>query len=277
MLWRTASLFVWCNSLIGTAAVAVSDSPSLPPGYEKWQNYKYTSTNRWYHLGALDIRKAESELWGRPKKYTGLKKGPEEYWWVPKGTTEFLVGKWFEDDEGLPKSTTTMVKTAKKPPSPGKIRDMDKLFDCAIYDAGKGSMCFERKPFEDQEPLSIGPIEVPYKVTEKCSVRWLIHVFLNRHEPSGSMPNFDEFVVEKGVTCRDVGFWTVPVQDGAFQNLRAYNKLDLNKPFRWFEEVWNLLYAAMLSDPLHFIFFGASKNTLSYASYWKSIQEAYDR
>merc|ERR1711988_328589 len=132
-------------------------------------------------------------------------------------------------------------------------------------------------PFEAQEPMRIGPIEVPLKYTEKCSIRWLINVFLNRHEPSGSMPAFHEFVIEKGVTCRDVGFWMAPAQDTAFQNLRVYNKLDLNKPFRWFEELWDVIYTMIYSDPLYGIFFQGSRNTLGYVNYWKSIQQAYER
>merc|ERR1711988_700189 len=83
----------------------VYDAPSLPPGMTRWRNYEHDD-GPWYQLINIEMNKLQSDVLGKPKKHAGNeRKRKNDYWWVPKGTTNLTVGPWFPDG-----STTTMVR-----------------------------------------------------------------------------------------------------------------------------------------------------------------------
>lgn len=217
------------------------------------------------------------------------------YWWVPKGTTNVTMGPWFP---GGSSKTALVQYYGERPPSPGSEVEMDESFWCAFYDTKKKFLCYERKPHENQEDLTFGQdllgnplISLPERFSERCTLRFLNNVFLNRHEPTGStFKDYPEYTLERGVTCQDVGFWWGPLPDAVFANMQCFLMLDLTNPLQWLETTWNLAYSMGFYTPDFQLaplgiqtgfpmitFIGSWLNTQRYTFYWKSIDQAWKR
>lgn len=285
----------------------VYDAPSLPPGMEPWERFTkgWDRDAPWYRFPNLFANEAMSDAFGRPKRHTQLeyftrKNGVVAYWWVPEGTNNLTMGPWFPQGS----SFTKMVKyEGSRPPSPGNSLELEEAFECAFYDSKKKFMCYERTPHENQpdtvlasDPFGIfQPLTFTERFSERCTLRWLNNVFLNRHEPSGSnVKDYPEYTLARGVTCRDVGYWFGPIPDAVFANMRVWLMLDLTDPIGWLETTWNLMYTQGFYTPdLQLAPLGLSPfqtmglqpiwpigswlNTQRYTFFWKSINQAWTR
>lgn len=243
----------------------VYDAPSLPPGMDKWKDYQHEN-NPWYLFPSLEMSDIVNRIvGGEPTSAPYFANDDEEdaYWWVPLGTTNITVGPWFPGGS----SRTTLVKSTSRPPSPGSVVDVDRHFMCAIYDAKKEWMCYERVPLANQGATGV----LARKVTQMCNLRWLMNVFLVKHQPTGTgMGDYPEWIIEKGVGCQDVGYFVGPLPDTTFKYMRAWNMLDPERPLSLIRSLWATHYPMALAR-------GSLMNTLRYITYWKAIAEAWER
>merc|ERR1711918_201095 len=127
-------------------------------------------------------------------------------------------------------------------------------------------MCYERTPWQMQPMQNVAipfsPLMVPLKETNKCSLRWLVNVFLKRHEPTGSFNSLPSMTIRRDGTCMDFGYGIMaPAPDTVFRNMQCFLKLDLKEPWMFFKNVWTLLFGFMVSDPV---------NTMQYVTHWRS-------
>lgn len=163
--------------------VLAYDAPSLPPGMHKWQKFTQ-GEGPWYRWPNLQAYRLLSDAIGQP---TPIKDSTtkQKYWWLPEGSTNLTMGPFFPAGT----STTKLVKAYVRPPSPGLIFEMDRPFDCAIYDEAKSNLCYERVPHESQVDttvfdLGLGPT-FQKRETSRCTLRWILNVLMNDDGQSG--------------------------------------------------------------------------------------------